>query len=174
MARKVEREQRYEQVLSLHRQGLRTSDIAIQVAMGERTVRDWLAHGTYPEPKHRRHRPSLVDRYEREVLKRWEQGDHNGASPCIGICGLKAIAARKKPSTAISPACARLVTGRSRRTSPTPLLDHCSDCQQDVPPHCFCADSQISIKRSKQHYGRSGKPVPRLRQHISWCRRFSR
>ena len=75
MARFAEREQRYEQVLSLHRQGLRTSDIAIQVAMGERTVRDWLAHGTYPEPKHRRHRPSLVDRYEREVLKRWEQGD---------------------------------------------------------------------------------------------------
>ncbi|GHO56456.1 transposase [Ktedonobacter robiniae] len=48
--------------------------------MGERTVRDWLAHGSYPEPKRRRRRPSLVDRYEREVLKRWEQGNHNGAS----------------------------------------------------------------------------------------------
>jgi len=48
--------------------------------MGERTVRDWLAHGSYPEPKHRRRRPSLVDRYESEVLKRWEQGDHKGAS----------------------------------------------------------------------------------------------
>ena len=80
LARKAEREQRYEQVLALHRQGLRTSDIAMQVAMGERTVREWLAHGSYPEPKHRRHRPSLVDRYEREVLKRWEQGDHNGVS----------------------------------------------------------------------------------------------
>jgi transposase len=80
LARKAERGQRYEQVLTLQLQGLRTSDIAMQVGMGERTVRDWLAHGSYPEPKHRRRRPSLVDRYEREVLKRWEQGDHNGAS----------------------------------------------------------------------------------------------
>jgi len=80
LARKAEREQRYEQVLTLHRQGLRISDIAMQVGMGERTVRDWLAHGSYPEPKQRRHRPSLIDRYEREVLQRWEQGDHNGAS----------------------------------------------------------------------------------------------
>jgi transposase len=48
--------------------------------MGERTIRDWLAHGSYPEPKRRRRRPSLIDRYEREVLKRWAQGDHNGAS----------------------------------------------------------------------------------------------
>jgi transposase len=80
LARAAEREQRYEQVLTLHRQGLRTSDIAMQVGMGDRTVREWLAHGSYPEPKPRRHRPSLVDRYEREVLKRWEQGDHNGAS----------------------------------------------------------------------------------------------
>lgn len=80
LARKAEREQRYEQVLTLHLQGLKMSNIARQVGMGERTVRDWLAHGSYPEPKHRRRRPSLVDRYEREVLKRWEQGDHNGAS----------------------------------------------------------------------------------------------
>ena len=80
LARAAEREQRYEQVLTLHRQGLRTSDIAMQVGMGYRTVREWLAHGSYPEPKQRRHRPSLVDRYEREVLKRREQGDHNGAS----------------------------------------------------------------------------------------------
>jgi transposase len=80
LARAAEREQRYEQVLTLHRQGLLTSEIALQVGMGDRTVREWLAHGSYPEPKQRRHRPSLVDRYEREVLHRWEQGDHTGAS----------------------------------------------------------------------------------------------
>ncbi|GHO60564.1 transposase [Ktedonobacter robiniae] len=80
LARKAEREQRYELVRTLHLQGLKTSDIAKHVGMGERTVRDWLAHGSYPEPKRRRRRPSLVDRYEREVLKRWEQGNHNGAS----------------------------------------------------------------------------------------------
>jgi transposase len=79
LARAAEREQRYEQVLTFHRQGLLTSDIAMQVGMGDRTVREWLAHGSYPEPKQRRHHPSLVDRYEREVLHRWEQGDHNGA-----------------------------------------------------------------------------------------------
>lgn len=79
LARKAEREQRYEQVLALHHQGLRSFEIAEQVGMGERTVRSWLAHGSYPEPKRRRRRPSLIDPYESFVLKRWEEGCRNGA-----------------------------------------------------------------------------------------------
>jgi transposase len=46
LARKVEREQRYAQVLALHQQGLRADAIATQVGMGERTVRSWLARGS--------------------------------------------------------------------------------------------------------------------------------
>lgn len=79
LARKAEREQRYEQVLALHHQGLGAIDIAARVGMGERTIRSWLAHGSYPEPKRRRRRPSLIDRYEDIVLKRWDEGGRNGA-----------------------------------------------------------------------------------------------
>jgi transposase len=79
LARKAEREQRYERVRELHRQGVGAAEIASEVGMGERTVRDWLAHESYPEPKRRRRRPSSIDRYEAYVLKRWKQGSHNGA-----------------------------------------------------------------------------------------------
>lgn len=79
LARKAEREQRYAQVLALQQQGLRADAIATQVGMGERTVRSWLAGSSYPEPKRRRRRPSLVDSYESYVLARWEQGLRNGA-----------------------------------------------------------------------------------------------
>ncbi len=47
--------------------------------MGERTIRSWLAGGKYPEPKRRRRRPSLIDRYESVVLKRWDEGCRNVA-----------------------------------------------------------------------------------------------
>lgn len=79
LARNAEREQRYEQVRELHQQGVGAVEIASLVAMGERTVRDWLAHESYPEPKRRRRRPSLIDQYEAYVLTWWKEGRRNGA-----------------------------------------------------------------------------------------------
>ena len=73
-ARRAERVDRYEQVLSLQHQGLRTPEIAHRVGMSERTVRSWLAHASYPEPKQRRRRPSLIDPYQGYVQQQWREG----------------------------------------------------------------------------------------------------
>jgi transposase len=77
LSRRAEREQRDERVSELHQQGFRAVEIAQKLGMGERTVRAWLAHGSYPEPKRRRRRPSWIDGYEAYVLKRWEEGTRN-------------------------------------------------------------------------------------------------
>ncbi len=73
-ARRTERVDRYEQVVSLQQQGLKTAEIAHRVGMSERTVRSWLAHESYPEPKHRRRRPSLIDPYHVYVQQQWHEG----------------------------------------------------------------------------------------------------
>jgi transposase len=46
--------------------------------MGERTVRDWLKRGTFPEAKKRRKRQSAFDAFAPFVLKRWQNGERNG------------------------------------------------------------------------------------------------
>ena len=73
-ARRAERVDRYEQVVSLQQHGLETAEIAHRVGMSERTVRSWLAHESYPEPKQRRKRPSLIDPYQGYVQQQWREG----------------------------------------------------------------------------------------------------
>ncbi|GAC1359433.1 MAG: ISL3 family transposase [Ktedonobacteraceae bacterium] len=73
-ARRAERVDRYEQVISLQQHGLRIAEIAHRVGMSERTVRSWLAHASYPEPKQRRRRPSLIDPYQEYVQQQWREG----------------------------------------------------------------------------------------------------
>ena len=46
--------------------------------LGERTVRDWLKGGTFPEAKKRRKRQSSFDAFAPFVLKRWQNGERNG------------------------------------------------------------------------------------------------
>src|SRR5260370_30713164 len=65
---------RYEQVVELHQQGVKAAEIASRVGIGERTVHRWRAHGSFPEARQRRRRPSLIDPYERYVLKWWQEG----------------------------------------------------------------------------------------------------
>jgi hypothetical protein len=79
LARRAHRPDRYAQMVTLHQQGLRAAGIAHRIGIGERTVRRWLAHGTFPEAKRRRRRPSLIDPYEAYVKKRWREGCHNVA-----------------------------------------------------------------------------------------------
>ncbi len=76
--RRAEREARYQQVESFHQQGLSTKEIARQMAISERTVRHWLKRGVAPDTRPRRKRESDFDPYAPYVLKRWEQGKHNG------------------------------------------------------------------------------------------------
>jgi len=77
--RRAQKLDRYTQVVELHHQGLRGADIASRVGIAERTVHRWLAHGSFPEARRRRRRPSLIDPYERYVLKWWQEGNRNGS-----------------------------------------------------------------------------------------------
>jgi transposase len=77
--RRAQKLDRYTQVVELHQQGANASDIASRVGIGERTVHRWLAHGSFPEARRRRRRPSLIDPYERYVLKWWQEGNRKGA-----------------------------------------------------------------------------------------------
>lgn len=78
LARRAQKLDRYEQVLELHDQGLTAADIGSRIGISGRTVQRWLAHGSFPEARQRRRRPSLIDPYERYVRKWWQEGNRNG------------------------------------------------------------------------------------------------
>jgi transposase len=78
LARRAGRYARYQQVVQLHAQGLKSKEIAQRLEMGERTVRDWIKAGTFPEVKKRRKKRSSFDAYAPYVLKRWQEGERNG------------------------------------------------------------------------------------------------
>ena len=77
--RRAQKLDRYEQVIELHQQGVKAADIASRIGLGERTVHRWLAHGSFPEARQRRRRPSLIDPYERYVISRWQEGSRLGS-----------------------------------------------------------------------------------------------
>ncbi len=78
LQRRAGRKAHYEQVVQRHEQGLSTKAIACQLDLSERTVRRWLACGTFPEAKKRRKKQSDFDLFAPYVLKRWQEGEHNG------------------------------------------------------------------------------------------------
>ncbi len=47
-------------------------------ALPERTVRDWLKQGSYPEVRKRRKRQSTFDSFAPYILSRWQAGERNG------------------------------------------------------------------------------------------------
>ncbi len=78
LARRAQKLDRYEQVLELRDQGLTAADIGSRIGIAGRTVQRWLAHGSFPEARRRRRRPSLIDPYERYVLQWWQAGNRTG------------------------------------------------------------------------------------------------
>jgi hypothetical protein len=78
-ARQSERSARYEHIVALSKQGMKSSDIAVHVGMPERTVRHWLSDRGIPYSRPRRERPHLIDPYKTYLLSRWCQGCHNGS-----------------------------------------------------------------------------------------------
>ncbi len=48
------------------------------MGLSQRTMRRWLAQGTFPEAKQRRKKHSPFDAYAPSVIKRWQEGCHNG------------------------------------------------------------------------------------------------
>ncbi len=79
VGRRAQKLDQYEQVVEFHQQGVKAADMASHVGIGERTVHRWLAHGSFPEARQRRRRPSLIDPYERYVLKWWQEGHRHGS-----------------------------------------------------------------------------------------------
>src|SRR5437588_5681694 len=78
LTRRAGREARYKQVVESHEQGFTAKEIACQLNLSERTVQRWLASGTFPEAKKRRKKASSFDEFAPYVLKRWQEGEHNG------------------------------------------------------------------------------------------------
>ena len=54
-------------------QGMKSADIASQVGMAERTVRQWLTRGSIPHTLPRRERARLIDPYKTYLYERWNQ-----------------------------------------------------------------------------------------------------
>jgi len=78
LARRAGRYVRYQQVVELSRQGMGTKEIAGHLGISDRTVRDWLKQGTFPEVQKRRKRQSSFATFAPYVLKRWQEGERNG------------------------------------------------------------------------------------------------
>jgi transposase len=76
-AHQAERYERYQQVVALREQGMKTKEIAKRVGLGVRTIQRWVSEGAYVETHyHHRHR-SRFDAYEAYVKQRWEEGCQN-------------------------------------------------------------------------------------------------
>ena len=56
LARKAEREQRYQNIIALRNQGMRSDEISERLGMGERTVRHWLFERGIPYTRERQAR----------------------------------------------------------------------------------------------------------------------
>jgi transposase len=78
-ARQAERMARYEQILQLQKQGMKSGEIGRSLGMSQRTIQRWIATGTIPYAHRKRPRASLIDPYKTYLLKRWQQGCHSGA-----------------------------------------------------------------------------------------------
>ena len=78
-ARQDERRARYEHMIALRNQGMKSAEIAAVMGMAERTVREWLSRGDVPYARPRKPRARLIDPYTPYLLERWHQGCSNGS-----------------------------------------------------------------------------------------------
>ncbi|GHO77948.1 transposase [Ktedonobacter sp. SOSP1-85] len=77
-ARQAERTARYEQMMALQQQGMKSIEIAAHMGMAPRTVREWLDRGDIPYSGSRKPRTRLIDPYKTYLLERWQQGCRQG------------------------------------------------------------------------------------------------
>jgi transposase len=77
-ARRAERKDRYEQVVQLRAAGVKYYEIAKRTGLSDRIIGKWLAAGSFPEYQPHPKRHSIFDEYAGFVLKRWQEGMHDG------------------------------------------------------------------------------------------------
>jgi len=77
-ARRAERQDHYEQVVTLHKEGLNNQEIAQRMRLSVRTIGRWLVQGHAPGESQRRKRASRIDAYQTYLQQRWQQGCRNG------------------------------------------------------------------------------------------------
>jgi transposase len=78
LARRAQREDRYNQVKQLKEADLTNREIAQRISLSERTVRKSLKSPAFPETQTPLKRRSVFDPYAHYVLKRWQEGQHDG------------------------------------------------------------------------------------------------
>lgn len=78
LARRAGRYARYQQVVEPSHQGLGTKEITGRLGLSDRTVRDWLKRRVFPKAQKRRKKQRSFDPFAAYVLKRWQDGEHNG------------------------------------------------------------------------------------------------
>jgi len=76
-AHQTERYERYQQVMALHKQGMKVKEIAKRVGLGTRTIQRWLTSDEYPETNYHHPHRSRFDAYASYVQQRWDSGCHN-------------------------------------------------------------------------------------------------
>lgn len=78
-ARQGERRARYDHIVDLQKQGMKSGEIARTLGMSQRTIQRWLSAGNIPYSRRKRQRARLIDPYKSYLFKRWQQGCRSGA-----------------------------------------------------------------------------------------------
>jgi transposase len=79
LARRQRRLERYEQVMTLYRQGVSRNQIAHVLQIDRRTVSRFVCAETFPERAPPARRANQLDRFAEYLRTRWEAGCHNAA-----------------------------------------------------------------------------------------------
>jgi transposase len=76
-ASRARRYERYEQVKTLHAQGLNILQIAKQLHLSRQTVRKYIASQTFPDIQRSNRQKSILDPYAAYLQTRWDEGCHD-------------------------------------------------------------------------------------------------
>jgi transposase len=79
LARQAERAARYEHIVALQKQGVKSAEIALQLGVTQRSIQRWIATGNIPYSSPRKQRARLIDPYKTYLFSRWHQGVRKGA-----------------------------------------------------------------------------------------------
>ncbi len=116
---------RYEQILTLHRQGVSQRAIARQLHVSRKVVHHSVTAGSFPERATSSRRGSKLDRYLPYLRKRWEQGCHHG---------LQLVRELRTQGYTGSASLVGQLLGQWRASSPLPQQPSRGKKRQAAPP----------------------------------------